>query len=140
MPSRDRLLDELFPTAVVAPPPPTTTPSVEEATGELPRQSNQQLDRQNAQPQKPVPCLTPNNEVKQETPPQELVEVTPNPHIKIDRSGRITRRPDRHGHNTCERITDEAGLVQFCIYQNSHTNKLEDTNAMENPLKSDSAL
>ena len=40
VPSRNQLLDELFPPAVLAPPPPTITPSVEEDTRELPKRNN----------------------------------------------------------------------------------------------------
>ena len=106
IPSRDQLLDELFPPAVLVLPPPTAAPSVEEDTRELPTRNNQQLDRQDTRPQEPAPCSAPDTEVKQETPPQEIVEVPSNLPIAIGRPRRATKRPDRYGHNICERINN----------------------------------
>ena len=78
--------------------------------------------------------------MKQQTPSQELVEVTSNPHVKTDRPHRTTRRPDRYGHNICEKTRDKAGLIQSGIYKNSHTNNLANINAMEKTLNSVAAM
>ena len=102
-----------FPRAVLAPPPPPDTPSVEEDTRELPKRSNQQLGKQGTQPQEPTPYLMPDTDAEQETLPNEIIETPPNLPIATGRPRRTTRKPDRYGHNICERIRSETGNVQL---------------------------
>ena len=109
MPSRNQLLDELFPPAITTPPPPTAVPLVAEATYELPKQNHQQLSRQNTQPPEPIPCLTPDTEVQREALPQKTAEVPSNLPIATGRPRTSTRKPNRYGHNICEGVESETG-------------------------------
>ena len=128
IPHRDQLLDELFPPAVVVPPPPTVTPSVEKDTRELSKRNNQPVTGQNTSPQEPTPCSTLDTGMKQETVPQEVVEVTPNLPIAVGRPRRATRKPDRYGHNICERIEIDMGHLQPGICLERQVNCLADVN------------
>ena len=136
VPNRDQLLDELFPPAVLTPPPPTDTPSVEEDTRELPKQSHQQLDKQGTQPQEPTPCSTLDTDAEQETLPNEIIETPFNLPIATGTPRRTTRKPNRYGHNICERIGSETGSLQPRIRIERQVNHLADINAVEKPKKS----
>ena len=72
---RDQLLDELLPPAVLAPPLPTATPQVEEDNPELSNRSDQSLTGQDTPPQDPTQDTAPGTGVRQDTLPQEIVEV-----------------------------------------------------------------
>ena len=127
MPNRDQLLDELFPPAIVTPPSPTAASPATEVTRESPKRNHQQLDRQDTQPQELISCLKPDTEVKQETPPQEQVEETPYPPMKINRPRRNVKKPDRYGYNICEKIYGEPGHLQPGISQASQGSELAQT-------------
>ena len=112
IPNRDQLLDELFPPAVLVPPPPTATPPVEEDTRELPKQSDQPVAGQGTQPQEPAPGSMPDMDMEQEILPKETVGVPPDLPIATSRPRRATKKPDRYGHNICERIESQTGHWQ----------------------------
>ena len=111
-PHKDQLLDELFSPAVAIPPPPTVTPPVEEDTNESPKRNNQLLAGQDTPPLEPVPRSTPDTRMQQEALPQEVIEGPPNLPIAIGRPRRATKKPDRYGHNICERIGSETAHLQ----------------------------
>ena len=108
-------------------------PPVAEATRDPPKQNHPQLDRPDTQSQEPIPCLTPDTEVKQETQPQEIAEAPSNLPVAIGRPRRATRKPDRYGHNICERIENKMRHLQPGICLERQVEHLADTNAMEKP-------
>ena len=97
---RDQILEKLFPPAVVTPPRSVNASVLPEATYKTPRREPQ--DREG-----PTPCTEPAVETQQENHPLKVTEALLNQPIAVGRPCRTTRRPDRYGHNICERINGE---------------------------------